>query len=554
MRWKELTEKRRNPEVNVKLSTLDELEKYRGRDDVFVSFVSDVGIISTTNSHHYDDNLNSGVRSKGELANISGHKIGINPRSEYSTPNGIYCYPISHILTIFKDRLEEFATDRPFAYVIQASGNLLISSEYTEDNLASDKVKLSGLISEEDMERAESNALVDTPAGKLWGITRQISLVQGKNNTNPHRSNPHANKWNKIFRDLGYSGFYDVDGEKIIHQNEPVQCVFFTRNSFKILETINNRPPEDVSSWIKKPEVVLKKIHSGELSDNKMANLLYWNAENYGERIIDEMDLPEGLIKELKRIALKEDNISNVPHWLFAYLRKNGFLSEDELIQILTHDSHIVRVYGSRNNTWKIGMTPKVEKTIIDLMVNNPHLYASKSNIEYFMETLTDDQIFEIIQKDNYALHGAGQTIPNNVLEKLAETDPDRYIYIYKDIIPFMKDRDLVKHTAILSGLSYKNVKYFGPKTINALIKKHPTYIGAAIEKGLLPMTDYIKKAIANVGISYLGIFIVAIGNRYKGDALDIINLIPKDDARALAQFNVDALNPYMDAIRARAK
>ena len=554
MRWKELTEKRRNPEVNVKLSTLEELEKYRGRDDVFVSFVSDVGIISTTKSHKFDDNLNSGVRSKGELVNISGHKIGINPRSEYSTPNGIYCYPISHILTVLKDGLDEYAIEKPFIYVIQSTGNLLISSEYSEEELASDKVKLSGLISEEDMESAEAKALVDTPAGKLWGITRQISLVQGRDNTNSNRSNPHANKWNKVFRDLGYSGFYDADGEKIIHENEPVQCVFFTRNSFKILETVNNRPPEDVSSWIKKPKVVLKKIHSGEFSDNKMANLLYWNAENYGERIIDEMNFPKGLIKELKRIALKDDNISNVPHWLFAYLRKNGFLSEDELIRILAHDSHIIRIYGTSHNTWKIGMTPKVEKTIIDLIVKNPHLYASKSNLVHFVEKLTDDQILEIIKKDPHAFMGHSHVIPQSVLKILAESDPDRYVYTFNGIIPFMKDHDLAKHSSLLANSPYSYVKHFGPETIRTLIKKHPTYIGTAIEKGLLPISDYVKKEIANVGIAYLGIFIVAIGDKSKKDALDIINLIPKDDARTLSQFEVNTLRPYMDAIRARAK
>ena len=58
-----LSEKRSNPDKNPKLSAYDYLEQYKDDPDVYISFTD-----------------------------IS--KIGINPRSDFNTPNGIYTYPL----------------------------------------------------------------------------------------------------------------------------------------------------------------------------------------------------------------------------------------------------------------------------------------------------------------------------------------------------------------------------------------------------------------------------------------------------------------------------
>lgn len=555
MRWKELTEKRRNPEMNVKLSTLEELEKYAGRDDVFVSFVSDVGVMKHIDG---DDYRISGIRAKGWLANISGHKIGINPRSEFATPNGIYCYPIKYIIDIFRDYGADFATDRPYAYVIQSVGNLLVAPDYTESDLQSDTEKLLPLATREEMDDYANKAIVDTPAGKLWAITRGISMVQGRmgNNIKKNSINLHPNKWSKIFRDLGYSGFYDSEGEKIIHENEPVQCVFFSKNAFKVLETVINRPPED-SRWKNKPEVVLKKIRNGELSDEKAADILYWNGESYEQKLQRKMNLPKGVVLALKKMMFDGDNIRNVPNWLFHYLRTNDFLTEDEMIEVLTQDSHLVRIYGSRGNTWQVGLTPRVEQAMLDLIIGNPSLYFTKSNFSYFMQEnqIPDDAIFSILMADRHALLGSETEIPVNVLKRMAETDPIRFLAPYKSIIPYVSDDILSQNTNMIVVTPYTNLKYFGPKTMAALLKKQPQYIMGAITKGFMKsFSPSFKKAIANIGISYIGLFLVEIGKVSMKDAFDIISMMPKDDAKTVAAFEVKAIQPFKEALLARAK
>ena len=62
-RFNHYSEKRRNPEMNPHISAWDYVDKYKNDPDVYISFTTI-------------------------------DKIGINPRSVYNTPNGIYCYPL----------------------------------------------------------------------------------------------------------------------------------------------------------------------------------------------------------------------------------------------------------------------------------------------------------------------------------------------------------------------------------------------------------------------------------------------------------------------------
>ena len=231
-----LLELRRNPEQNPKVSTLEALAKYAGRDDVFVSFTSDVG------------KRPMGV-ARGDK-NTSGSKLGINPKSKYNTPIGIYTYPIDHVLS--KRGKVEFAGKEPFLYVVQATKPLLDLNNYTEEDFERDSEKLidmgfKGYLRDEGID----NATHKTPAGWLWNWTRLAGIYADvSGSTNP------PVKWSKILRSLGYSGAKD-DGSGIIHGSEPTQAVFFSKDAVKVLEVIPNRlvskPLKRTLSQIKNP-------------------------------------------------------------------------------------------------------------------------------------------------------------------------------------------------------------------------------------------------------------------------------------------------------------
>ena len=78
-----LDEARRNPiskktgnRLNPKIPLYDKLEPLSNDSDVYITYVADVGSLS---------------------GSAEGFKVGINPQSEYNTPNGIYSYPLKEI-------------------------------------------------------------------------------------------------------------------------------------------------------------------------------------------------------------------------------------------------------------------------------------------------------------------------------------------------------------------------------------------------------------------------------------------------------------------------
>jgi hypothetical protein len=97
-----LTEKRSSPKQYV----VDILEKYKDDPDVYISFTQD----------------------------LSGPKLGINPKSKYSTPLGIYAYPLKIMWDTIKGYSEiPFANQHPNLYVFKPKdpSKVLYNSKYT---------------------------------------------------------------------------------------------------------------------------------------------------------------------------------------------------------------------------------------------------------------------------------------------------------------------------------------------------------------------------------------------------------------------------------------
>ena len=162
------------------------------------------------------------------------NKIGINPKSKWDTPNGIYCYNVEDM----EGKVPEFQSEASngYVYFIKAKPNAvkLDLQRYNKENLITDLEKLRQLgFSSLEMHDIERGALFKTPGGYIWYATREYS-------TSP-------NKWNALIRKLGYD--YVVDHYKgIIHTNEPSQTVFLTSSAYTILEaTVFNKKIPDIS-------------------------------------------------------------------------------------------------------------------------------------------------------------------------------------------------------------------------------------------------------------------------------------------------------------------
>jgi hypothetical protein len=279
MRYYEIHEARRNPEQNRKISAYEAISKYKDDDDVYISFVADVGTMSKS---------------------AEGFKIGINPKSNFNTPNGIYSYPVRAAWRSYADHRERtldvpFAGEQPFIQIFRPKNpsRVMELKQYSSLHYDKDYDILADMIIEFFMTKNRMSEAVgweaakailamatdksrnNTPGGKFWNMARftffaltgqlatsfideyeedLIKLMQDKTakankgdekirlNIAVHQKNDTPTAlWNKIFRKCGYDGISDKYGQSIIHPAEPTQAVFFNGAFIKVLEGVYNK-------------------------------------------------------------------------------------------------------------------------------------------------------------------------------------------------------------------------------------------------------------------------------------------------------------------------
>ena len=224
--WKKIYigEARRNPEQNPKVSAYEQLKPYFDDENAYISFTS-------------------------------VDKLGINPRSKFNTPLGIYSYPLKEIKEFYDDTNNDwdktekinvpFAGDRDYIWLFfpKRPDRVLELSEYSSADWDRD-VKILRKIAKKhnilnyfnDMiSEAKYNARVRNPAGYFWYITMVLS------ETIEQYTKKSIMRWNSIFRELGYDGITDKKGQGIIHELEPVQAVWFSKEAINVEDKILNK-------------------------------------------------------------------------------------------------------------------------------------------------------------------------------------------------------------------------------------------------------------------------------------------------------------------------
>jgi hypothetical protein len=167
------------------------------------------------------------------------HKLGLNPKSDFNTPLGIYSYPaMMFTLQQFQNGRLPFAADRKFmtvftikpAYkdklvVLRDDGTLDASySSFTDAKLEEMTAKHAANVDQ--AKRQMEHTHVKTPFGHYFNITR-----------NAANGNPGA--WSQLMMKDGIFGIVDL-GSKIIHDNEPDQAVFFRSDVLDLLAVVDN--------------------------------------------------------------------------------------------------------------------------------------------------------------------------------------------------------------------------------------------------------------------------------------------------------------------------
>lgn len=245
-----------------------------------------------------EDHYNNAPLLKYDIKNsfvsfTSLEKLGVNPRSRYNTPYGIYCYPSSYVLftttdksvdqnddseykekqsTLSMDKLP-FAGKMPYGNIFSIKGNIVYLNNMTKYELKHYSEKLLGILFKqypkhnilitllkETITKASTEARHSSSVGGrfwyiLWSMSSHIAIQ-----TNTSKG---AIIWNTLFRLLGIDAVIDT-GEGIIHPSEPTQAVIFKLNATFNLKRVDNKYSD---------EAMLNGREQGQLSIKAISNI-----------------------------------------------------------------------------------------------------------------------------------------------------------------------------------------------------------------------------------------------------------------------------------------
>lgn len=260
-------------------------------------------------------------------------KLGINPQSRYNTPLGVYFYPASYYLDIKQDgKPLLFQDSAPYIQILKLSGNYIRLDQYSDADYAEDIEKLmssadsigsmigkSGdevqrIISTYDKESVDS-AAVKSAAGQFWYVVWRLTGASDRSKR--ASSAPRASVvWNKLFRLIGIDGIIDP-GTGVVHENEPYQGVALNPTSVRVVQTFDNKQPDDSKASSKSPFAWMLTTQTKSPDEyvmyilNKMLGLYP-----------DDFEGSEGIIRQVAiRVA---NNLDKVPK-LYGGLNKVYF-------------------------------------------------------------------------------------------------------------------------------------------------------------------------------------------------------------------------------------
>ena len=428
MRVCELIEARKNPEQNPKTSinriVYDAVKSAKGSEiggtaNLFISFTS-------------------------------VDKLGINPKSKYKTPLGIYAYPGEYVVKSVgahrSMRSLPFAGDSPHVNLFKARGNIINIATISVGEVREYYKKLATLWSETSGESwktsvdqieslindASSKAkFSDIPGGRLWYVTMMAAkeLFADKWRTEP----PVA--WNKLFRSIGIDGVVDYapdGGTGIIHTSEPSQAVFFTINSIGNVQRHSN----------------LYSPASGSLD----------------ARIKDGQGTHQDIVKAAA--ALKQ---IKTPEEALEYLENNGF-QHIRLIKDQATRSYILKKHPRKIRNLK---HPTLQDQKIALFADPSSAYRINNPIE--------SVFLELFYRD------PGSITPSDLAAIFPNASQEMQLVIAKH------DPDLIREFVLPSETNH------APKTYPAVIK----YVLEAFAEQDRPIPLWLMRKATKFGIPF---------------------------------------------------
>jgi len=355
-------------------------------------------------------------------------KVGVNPRSKYNTPVGIYFYPADYYVDNIKnDEGLPFQHRAKYINIIELTTNdIMYLDDETEQDFERIVQQLQSLKigrNNDDQEqyektvryyaqKADIDAKVGTPGGKIWFMLYQISSSIGylyhqrtqssfydpkthQRYTPPHRG---ALMWNWLIRQLGYKVMID-SGTGVIHENEPNQGVIIdTAGTFRVVKRIQNASTSDIET-----KKLLAFLNSDQATDADRIK-----AVNQRPDIFSKLQTPS----EQVQIAALEQY-----PWAFAYV-KNPSLTVQR-IAAKRDPRNTLRILRDK----KIPIVPEIQEIAVShdprsiRYIDNPAEEIQLKAVEITPE------VIEHIPTATYRVKQTAVTKEPNTIEMIPDAD-----------------------------------------------------------------------------------------------------------------------------------
>ena len=212
-------------------------------------------------------------------------RVGINTKTQYSTPAGVYCYPLTeeYCEKLFRNHLP-FASNRPLVGLVKlrdfdTPGKWLkfFDKSYASDSDVEKAIKLCHEAFDDYYGGSFKDVRGMTNDEKIYNIVN-MQLYVGTFASK--RKNISANS---LLRKLGYVGVYDAD-RGIIYPDEETQLFFTSQAGYEtigIFETADLRSRRDLSKtyssfeeWLEDANIPEKANLAFRTKSKKVLNLL----------------------------------------------------------------------------------------------------------------------------------------------------------------------------------------------------------------------------------------------------------------------------------------
>ena len=486
MRYREFNEARKNPEQNPKTPINQIIAKRwaQARNDI---------VANTPNLF---------------VSFTTVDKLGINPKSKYDTPIGIYAYPADYVVNHVggTGSMSElpFAGSSPYVNLFSAksSSDIIDVSDMNEADLRHYYAAIDRVWKENNNNPVQDDALEliidmapqrakfpDLLGGQFWFVTMRIAKFLA---TIWNTSQPVA--WNKLFRSIGIEGVVDASGQGIIHTSEPTQAVFFRTDSIKNIERHENKySPVDVSS----------SMSYGKSRDEEI------------KRIVPQIKAAKS-VDELYDLLNTKVGASAIKYVKDPMVRAKLIVKKPEFIGFINSPTPMEQ-YAALRADPKYGMAirGKVDMTVLIKLIKLGEKYDSLIDYAvYNYSTLPEELQLIMVERDPEWIEDIIEPTNNTIKRTIDLWDPEvngeiphylvsmaRRAGIQNDKIPAAKESpfvayykqqielanaDLQKYNSHKQQLltAYENEKQkLGPNPDPAAVNKVDAHFKSAIEK-----------------------------------------------------------------------